>query len=51
MAKTKITHCPNCGCEWTEEEQALIECFDCGYPEVDLPPSQGGTPDIDMNDE
>lgn len=35
MAKSTMTHCPNCGSAWTNEEQHLKECYDCGYPECE----------------
>lgn len=44
-----MTHCPNCGSAWTNEEQHLKECYDCGYPEAEPPPSQQTEPALEWD--
>lgn len=35
MTTQKITHCPNCGSKWNEEEKLLQECYECNYPDIE----------------
>ena len=51
MSNEKPTHCPSCGSAWTDEEKALAECYDCGYPEVTIPPRKADPLEWDTDDD